>query len=131
MTDATASLAPAPIAHVPGFRPVPRTGVIYVMDRARELGYGAGAEGWCNLGQGQPETGPLPGAPSRPADVQIAADDYEYAPVGGIDALRRAVANLYNTRYRQGKRRSTARKTSASVVAAGLRSPAWSRRWAM
>lgn len=103
MTDATASLAPAPIAHVPGFRPVPRTGVIYVMDRARELGYGAGAEGWCNLGQGQPETGPLPGAPSRPADVQIAADDYEYAPVGGVDALRRAVANLYNTRYRQGK----------------------------
>ncbi len=88
---------------VPGFRPVPRTGVIYVMDRARHLGFRAGAEGWCNLGQGQPETGPLPGAPPRPTDVHIAADDYEYAPVGGIDALRRAVANLYNARYRQGK----------------------------
>ena len=90
-------------APVPGFRPVPRTGVIYVMDRARELGFRMGAEGWCNLGQGQPETGPLPGAPPRPSDVTISADDYEYAPVGGIDALRKAVANLYNARYRQGK----------------------------
>jgi len=88
---------------VPGFRPVPRTGVIHVVDRARQLGFRAGVEGWCNLGQGQPETGPLPGAPPRPTDVHIAADDYEYAPVGGIDALRRPVANLYNARYRQGQ----------------------------
>lgn len=98
MIDAT-----TPPSAIPGFRPVPRTGVIYVMDRARELGYRAGTDGWCNLGQGQPETGPLPGAPSRPLDVRIAADDYEYAPVGGIDVLRRAVADLYNARYRQGK----------------------------
>ncbi len=88
---------------IPAFRPVPRTGVIYVMDRAREHGYTPGAADWCNLGQGQPETGPLPGSPPRPADVRIAPDDYEYAPVGGIDALRRAVATLYNARYRQGK----------------------------
>ncbi len=90
-------------ASVPGFRAVPRTGVIYVMDRARELGFRQGAGDWCNLGQGQPETGPLPHAPSRPADVHISADDYEYAPVAGMDGLRRAVAALYNARYRVGK----------------------------
>lgn len=88
---------------VPAFRPVPRTGVIYVMDRAKEVGYGSDGQEWCNLGQGQPETGPLPGGPARPADVAIHADDYEYAPVGGLEMLRRAVAALYNTRYRQGR----------------------------
>jgi len=88
---------------VPAFRPVPRTGVIYVMDRAKELGYGSDGQLWCNLGQGQPETGPLPGGPSRPDDVRIDADDYEYAPVGGIDQLKRAVAELYNSRYRRGR----------------------------
>lgn len=88
---------------VPGFRPVPHTGVIYVMDRARQLGFRAGDPDWCNLGQGQPETGPLPHSPPRPAAVHIAADDYEYAPVGGMEALRRAVATLYNVRYRQGR----------------------------
>lgn len=88
---------------VPAFRPVPRTGVIYVMDRAKELGYGSDGQEWCNLGQGQPETGPLPGGPARPADVSIHADDYEYAPVGGLETLRRAVAALYNARYRQGR----------------------------
>src|SRR5262249_6685589 len=49
------------------FRKVPRTGVIYVMGEAGRLGYRHGGEpaedGWCNLGQGQPETGPLPGSP--------------------------------------------------------------------
>ena len=88
---------------VPAFRTVPRTGVIYVMDRAKELGYGTDNAEWCNLGQGQPETGPLPDGPPRPADVHIHADDYEYAPVGGLESLRRAVANLYNARYRQGR----------------------------
>ncbi len=88
---------------IPGFRPVPHTGVIYVMDRARQLGFRPGSMDWCNLGQGQPETGPLPHSPPRPADVQISSDDYEYAPVGGMEGLRRAVANLYNARYRVGK----------------------------
>ncbi len=73
------------------------------MDRARQLGYGVDGAEWCNLGQGQPETGPLPGGPARPSDVSIHSDDYEYAPVGGIDQLRRTVADLYNARYRQGR----------------------------
>jgi len=91
---------PAPI---PGFRPVPFTGVIYVMAEAARQGYRYGHPEWCNLGQGMPETGPLAGAPPRVGEVHITLDDQEYAPVPGIPELRQAVAALYNTLYRQGK----------------------------
>jgi N-succinyldiaminopimelate aminotransferase len=84
------------------FRPVPRTGVIYVTTEAAKLGFGAGASDWCNLGQGQPETGPLPGAPARVHQLSIDVDDQEYAPVPGIWELREAIADLYNRLYRRG-----------------------------
>lgn len=88
------------------FRKVPRTGVIYVMGEAARHGYKQGAdqgeEGWCNLGQGQPETGPLPDAPSRCHTVAIAVDDQEYAPVAGLWELREAIADFYNRAYRRG-----------------------------
>lgn len=89
---------------VPGFRPVPYTGVIFVMAEAAKHGWRQGQPDWCNLGQGQPETGPLPGAPARVSEVPITVDDQEYAPVAGITELREAVAALYNGRYRKGKR---------------------------
>jgi aspartate/methionine/tyrosine aminotransferase len=88
---------------IPGFRPVPFTGVIYVMAEAARQGYRHGHPDWCNLGQGMPETGPLPGAPPRVQHVDISLDDQEYAPVPGIWELRRAVAELYNQLYRQGR----------------------------
>src|SRR5215469_4252457 len=88
------------------FRKVPRTGVIYVMGEATRLGYRHGEEpgedGWCNLGQGQPETGPLPGSPPRCDAVSIAVDDQEYAPVAGLWELREAIADFYNRAYRRG-----------------------------
>jgi len=88
------------------FRKVPRTGVIYVMGEATRLGYRYGGDhdedGWCNLGQGQPETGPLPGSPERCSAVSIAVDDQEYAPVAGLWELREAVADFYNRAYRRG-----------------------------
>jgi hypothetical protein len=88
------------------FRKVPRTGVIYVMGEASRHGYKQGGDqgedGWCNLGQGQPETGPLPGAPPRCHAVSIAVDDQEYAPVAGLWELREAIADLYNRAYRRG-----------------------------
>ncbi len=87
---------------IPGFRPVPFTGVIFVMAEAARRGYRYGHPDWCNLGQGQPETGPLPGAPPRVHQVEIGVDDQDYAPVPGIWELRRAVAELYNRLYRQG-----------------------------
>ena len=47
------------------FRDVPRTGVIYVSEEAKKYGYRRDAKGWCNLGQGQPDTDALEGAPAR------------------------------------------------------------------
>ena len=87
---------------IPAFRSVPRTGVIYVTSEAHKLGYRSSDPAWCNLGQGQPETGPLPGAPPRVQEVSVRVDDQEYAPVPGLWELREAVASLYNRLYRRG-----------------------------
>lgn len=84
------------------FRSVPRTGVIYVTNEASKRGYRSDDPQWCNLGQGQPEIGVLPGAPARAQAVTIAPDDHEYAPVPGLWELREAVAGLYNRLYRRG-----------------------------
>ena len=84
------------------FRPVPKTGVIFVTSEATKLGFSTTDPEWCNLGQGMPETGDLPGAPARIHDVKIAPDDQEYAPVAGLWELREAVAALYNRLYRKG-----------------------------
>lgn len=84
------------------FRPVPRTGVIFVTAEAQRRGFRASDPEWCNLGQGQPETGELPGAPSRAHTVPVAVDDQEYAPVAGIRELREAIASLYNALFRKG-----------------------------
>ncbi len=97
------------------FRNVPATGVIWVMGQALQAGYTAGHPAWANLGQGAPETGPLPGAPDRIRSVVISDDDvHEYGPVGGIMQLREAVANLYNARYRVGKMPYTAANVAIS-----------------
>ncbi|MBT9548178.1 MAG: pyridoxal phosphate-dependent aminotransferase [Candidatus Sericytochromatia bacterium] len=87
----------------PGFRYVPRTGVIYVMNRARELGFNFDNPDWANLGQGAPETGELPGAPERVTQVNMNWETQEYTPVPGLRELRQKVADFYNTIYRQGK----------------------------
>jgi len=87
---------------IPAFRAVPRTGVIYVTSEAHKLGYRSSDPAWCNLGQGQPETGDLPGAPPRTQEVSVRVDDQEYAPVPGLWELREAVASLYNRLYRKG-----------------------------
>lgn len=84
------------------FRNVPRTGVIYVMAQATERGFRYGHPDWANLGQGAPETGPLPGSAERITRVDLDPAQDEYSPVGGLVELREAVAHLYNTRYRQG-----------------------------
>ena len=56
----------------------------------------------------QPRSGavgnePLPHSPPRPAHVHISSNEHELAPVGGMEALRRVVANRYNARYRVAK----------------------------
>ena len=90
------------VADLAAFRPVPRTGVIYVTVEAQKRGFKMDAPGWCNLGQGQPDTGPLPGAPERITRIDVRADDLDYAPVPGVWELREAVAGLYNELFRRG-----------------------------
>lgn len=84
------------------FRSVPRTGVIYVMTEADKLGFRMHDPAWCNLGQGQPDTGPLEGAPPRRTEVKVGVFDQDYAPVAGIWELREAIAGLYNQTMRRG-----------------------------
>jgi len=101
--------------HIHAFRLVPRTGVIYVTTEAGKKGYRQGDPDWCNLGQGQPETGELPGAPPRVQRVAVEVDDMEYAPVPGVWELREAIAGLYNRLYRRGARSQyTAENVSVS-----------------
>jgi aspartate/methionine/tyrosine aminotransferase len=98
------------------FRPVPRTGVIYVMLEAARHGYDPTDPSWSNLGQGMPETGPLPGAPARIHAVSVDPADQEYAPIAGLPELREAVAELYNQLYRRGM---SSRYTADNVAIAG------------
>ena len=84
------------------FRPVPRTGVIYVTSEAQQRGFDPNDPDWCNLGQGQPETGELPGAPPRVTSIAIRPEDQDYSAVAGLWELREAVAGLYNARFRRG-----------------------------
>lgn len=98
------------------FRTVPRTGVIFVTTEARQRGFGADGQLWCNLGQGMPEAGPLPGGPPRVAQIDIGDDDQEYAPVAGLPELREAVADLYNHQFRRGM---PSRYSAENVAIAG------------
>ncbi len=86
------------------------------MAEAAKLGYKASDSTWSNLGQGMPETGPLPGGPVRQGSVEIDPADQEYAPVAGLMELREAVASLYNARYRKGMK---SRYTAENVSIAG------------
>jgi aspartate/methionine/tyrosine aminotransferase len=88
---------------IPGFRFVPRTGVIYVMHEAAQCGFSYDDPKWANLGQGSPETGELPDAPPRIQSLKIPANSLQYGPVAGNRDLRQAVADFYNVTFRRGK----------------------------
>ncbi len=98
-----------------GFRPVPRTGVMYVMAEAMKHGFEPGSSEWANLGQGAPETDTLPEGPPRCDHIELEDHDHEYAPVDGLPELRDAVAALYNARYRVGKKSQYTRHNVAIV----------------
>lgn len=100
-------------------RSIPYMGVIYVVAEAAKLGYHGDHPDWCNLGQGQPEVGPLPGAPERVSQMPIRPEDHAYGPVDGLPELRDAVAALYNHWFRQGKSSMYTRENVA--IAAGGR----------
>jgi aspartate/methionine/tyrosine aminotransferase len=89
---------------IPGFRTVPRTGVIYVTHEATRHGFSYTNPEWSNLGQGSPETGELPGAPARVTEIIVSEASRQYGPVAGNKALCQAVADFYNAMYRHGKK---------------------------
>lgn len=101
---------------IPGFRRVPRTGVIYVMHRAQQQGFSYEDKAWANLGQGSPETGELPDAPARIEQLTAEPPTRKYSPIAGEQLLREKVANLYNELFRKGK---TSQYTYENVSIAG------------
>ncbi|MBI3884333.1 MAG: pyridoxal phosphate-dependent aminotransferase [Opitutae bacterium] len=103
---------PAPLG---AFREVPFMGVIFVVHEAAKRGFSNGHPDWCNLGQGQPEIGPMAGAPKRLASVEIKPEDCAYGPLGGTDEFRATVAGYYNRLYRAGKK---SQFTAANVCGA-------------
>jgi aspartate/methionine/tyrosine aminotransferase len=103
---------------IPGFRFVPRTGVIYVTNEAMTRGFNYDDPQWSNLGQGSPETGPLPGAPPRVEQINVNPLHQQYAPVAGNKDLRQAVADFYNTVYRADKSSKYTRE-NVSIASGG------------
>ncbi len=83
-------------------REVPYMGVIFVVDEAHKRGFWNGHPDWSNLGQGQPEVGPIDGAPRRVSSIELLPQDHAYGRLEGIDELRESVAAHYNRLYRQG-----------------------------
>ena len=57
-------MATAP-THAAPFRDLPFMGVIHVNNLAMQAGWVMGDPNWSNLGQGQPEVGPMEGAATR------------------------------------------------------------------
>ena len=72
---------------VGAFRDIPYMGVIWVVDEAMKLGFYNGHPDWANLGQGQPEVGPMVGAPDRISSIQLDATDQQYGQLNGTDEL--------------------------------------------
>ena len=76
-------------------------GVVWVTNEAEKLGFFNGNSEWANLGQGEPETGHLEGAPPRINTFKIEESDNRYGPVSGMKELRIAIADYYNRLYRK------------------------------
>ena len=94
------------------FNEINDIGVIWVMDEAIKLGFYNGNPEWSNLGQGEPETGEMEGAPPRINHFTIEASDNKYGPLNGMLELRTAIAEHYNRLYRVDK---TSKYTAENV----------------
>mgnify|MGYP001415923978 CR=1 FL=1 len=102
-------------------KPVPKTGVIYVLEKAVQLGYSPEDDTWANLGQGAPETGVLTvdgkvNDKDLDKKITITSISTEYGPVSGRQDLREKIADYYNDMFRQGK---SSKYTYRNVCIAG------------
>ena len=83
------------------FKDIKDIGVIWVMNEAVKLGFDSENADWINLGQGEPETSNMKGAPPRITQFNIESSDNRYGPLNGLLELRTAIANYYNRLYRK------------------------------
>jgi len=97
------------------FKEMPKTGVIYVLEQASEMGYDPHDPNWANLGQGAPDTEAFSGK-KRKRSVTVNSFNSEYAPVAGRLDLRKKVAEYYNQVFRKGK---SSKYTYKNVCIAG------------
>ena len=102
---------------IAGFRQVPRTGVIYVTSEATKKGFSPSHADWCNLGQGQPETGPA--ARCAPARVPRRLEISRRRP--GVRARRRAVRELQRGHRRRSITSSIQAGSASSKYTCGER----------
>lgn len=130
-SDSIATREPPPDIHA--FRKVPETGVIYVTNRATEMGFTSGHPEWANLGQGSPETSSMDSWPKSVRksiaaleskglvhtnvltldSIPVSENNSHYGPVNGDWEMRCAVAKYYNEMFRKG----TASQYTADNVA--------------
>ena len=97
------------------FKDVPKTGVIYVLEKAYKLGYSPENSQWSNLGQGAPETGSFDGS-DKPMTITLDQYNKEYGPVNGCLELRKQVAEYYNKTFRKNQK---SKYTEENVCIAG------------
>jgi aspartate/methionine/tyrosine aminotransferase len=88
------------------------------MHEAMAHGFNYDDPDWANLGQGSPETGPIPGAPPRIEQIAINSTHQQYAPVAGNKDLCQAVADFYNDVYRRD-RKSKYTRDNVSIASGG------------
>lgn len=100
------------------FRELSCAGALQVAAAAAQRGFTSGDPDWCNLGQGQPDVGPIDGAPARITSMELSTAEQAYGPVGGALDLRRAVAEHYNRLFRSGYR-SKYRAENVAIAAGG------------
>ena len=109
-----ADIQAAPMRGLPS-RPSAARGVLWAVREAMAAGFTPGDPDWVNLGQGQPELGPLPGAPARVTSIDLGPADHAYGPVTGLSSLREGVAAHMNRQFRRGR----APYAAANVAVAG------------
>ncbi|MEI9865935.1 MAG: hypothetical protein WDN00_15565 [Limisphaerales bacterium] len=102
---------------IPGFRSVPRTGVIYVTHEATRHGFAYGKPDWANLGQGSPETGDISDAPPRITEVTISEASRQYGRWSAIKNCARPSPIFTTPLTGAARNRNTPPRMSASPAA--------------
>ena len=86
------------------FKNFPTSGVVEVMEKARQKGYSPSDFSWLNLGQGSPEISEIKGDFPRIQNISKTNQYAGYSPVAGLKSLRQKIADNYNLLFRKDKK---------------------------